>query len=264
MKRIVLFGLLLCIVLAACTAPTQPAVADNPVETTAEYTATTDEITPLGLPNLPQQGQGDDLYTSAPYDWSIETQTHTITQAQVTATQAQTTTTTAHPAITLPNITTRTTTTTTTAPLPTRPTGIGTGGGSGGSAGTAHTRVTVTVTRAGLIAMGGAVTQTSHMVDSIGRESERLYTGVPLRNVLQANGVNVNTAPAGSTVVVTAHDGTTFTLNPAQFAANTTLLAWVEDRGAGDVRQLDRPRLVFPQGLSGTFIQQVVSITFNP
>jgi len=192
---------------------------------------------------------------------------HAITQAHVTTTQAQTTaTTTTTTAAALPNITTQTTTTTTraTTTLPTRATGIGGGGGGGGSAGTTHTRVTINVTRAGLIAMGQPVTQTSHMVDSIGRESERLYTGVPLRNILQANGVSVNTAPASSTVLVTALDGTTFTLNRAQFSANTTLLAWVEDRGGGDVRQLDRPRLVFPQGLSGTFIQQVVSIQFNP
>ncbi|MCL2531428.1 MAG: hypothetical protein FWE40_04655 [Oscillospiraceae bacterium] len=122
----------------------------------------------------------------------------------------------------------------------------------------------ITITRAGLIAMGQPVTQTAHMVDSIGRESVRDFTGVPVPAILAAHGVDVANAANAATVLVTANDGTTFTLNRAQFSANTTLLAWVEDRGGGDVRQLDRPRLVFPQGLSGTFIQQVVSIQFNP
>ncbi|MCL2195688.1 MAG: hypothetical protein FWB76_07035 [Oscillospiraceae bacterium] len=128
----------------------------------------------------------------------------------------------------------------------------------------ANQQVNIPVTRAGLTAMGHSVTQTSHMVDSIGRESTRDFTGVPVPVILAAHGVDVANAAASATVLVTAHDGVSFTLNRAQFSANTTLLAYVEDRGAGDVRQLTRPRLVFPQGLSGTFVQQVVSITFNP
>jgi hypothetical protein len=251
--KLVSLLLLLCVILTACATP---APVEYPlIETTAEYTNTTEEFALPGLSDLPQHGQANDLYTTTQtQDALAATQPHTTTQVNTTTTQATTRTT-----IALPVITTRTTTTTT---LPTRPTGIATPGGGG--SGTTHTRVTISVTRAGLIAMNQSVTQTSHMVDSIGRESTRVYTGVPLRNVLTANGVNVNNVPANSTVVVTAHDGTTLTLTRAQFADATTLLAWIEDRGGGDVRQLDRPRLVFPQGLSGRFIQQVVSIQFNP
>jgi len=255
-KRIGLIVFVIALLLVACATPSLP--EEHTLESTITNHTTTDE---LGLPELPDW-QANHLYTTVPYQLAAETYTSITTQQQGLATQAQTTTalttTVNATAASPPTLPTRITTTTE-AP-PTRPTGIGGGAGSG----TAHTRVNISVSRAGLIAMGGAVTQLSHMIDSIGRESERLYTGVPLRNVLQANGVNVNTAPASATVLVTAQDGTTFTLNRAQFTANTTLLAWVEDRGSGDVRQLDRPRLVFPQGLSGVFIQQVVSIQFNP
>ncbi|MCL2195689.1 MAG: hypothetical protein FWB76_07040, partial [Oscillospiraceae bacterium] len=165
----------------------------------------------------------------------------------------------ANPLPTLPAITT-TPTTRTTATLPTRPTGTMIGGG-----GAAHTRVTINIASSeDLLGVNGRVTQRSEMVDSIGRESTRYYTGVPLRNVLERKGVNVGAAPLNSTVLITALDGTTLTLTRAEFTDRTTLLAWVEDRGGGDVRQLARPRLVFPQGLSGTFIQQVVSVQFNP
>jgi len=260
MKRIGLFFLVIALLFTACSTPA-PLLAEYPTQTTTELTATADEFALPGLPSLPSDRQVDNLYTAAQaHDILTTTALHTtITTLSAAITQTQTT---IAPLVTatLPTVTTRAATI---ASAPTRPTGVG--NPSGGSAGSAtHTHVTIPVTRAGLIAMGGAVTLTSHMEDSIGRESTRNYTGVPLRNVLAVHGVNVSTAPANSTVLVTAHDGTTFTLNRSQFTANTTLLAWVEDRGAGDVRQLDRPRLVFPQGLSGTFIQHVVTIQFNP
>ena len=99
------------------------------------------------------------------------------------------------------------------------------------------------------------------MVDSIGRESTRTYTGVSVRNILAWQGVNLNAIPSNAKLKVTASDGLTSELSRAEFMSTTTLLAWYEDRneGKGTVL-LDAPRLVFPSGLSGNYVQNVVSL----
>jgi len=127
--------------------------------------------------------------------------------------------------------------------------------------------VTVPVNRTALVSQFAntprQVVQTSHMTDSIGRESTRVFTGVAIRDILEQNGVNLNNIPTSATLIVRTHDGLSSTLNRATFMANTTLLAWHEVRD-GTATDLSRPRLVFPSGLSGNFLQQVVSIEFRP
>ena len=100
------------------------------------------------------------------------------------------------------------------------------------------------------------------MTDSIGRESTRTYTGAALTTILAHNGVNLNAVPANARLRVTAADGYSLYLSRAEFMSATTLLAWHEDRhnGNGNIL-LDRPRLVFPSGLSGRFVQNVATLS---
>jgi len=240
------------------------------ITTTSE--ALVDTEATLNLPPLPALAASSANETQAPalshYHPPMAGQTISTPSATVAASIPTTTASHAGPAITTSAITTRTTITTTTRVTtttrttpPTRP--IGQQQQPGGQAPQTGSQ-TIAINRAMLINQfsGAAVTQQSHMTDSIGRESTRSFTGVPIRNVLAHHGINLNAVPAGATLQVISVDGASVTLNRTEFMATTTLLAWHEVRD-GNQNALTIPRLVFPSGLSGRFLQQVATITIT-
>jgi len=227
MKRlpILLLSLILALTVAACgTTPPGPPESDElPV-----YQNTTQELT---LPELEYNDNTTEHITAFNYNAA----TSPLQQAVTLATTNPVTTTTA---------TTRTTTTTT--PQLQAP-------------------ITIQINRNALASQFAStqVVQPAHMVDSIGRESNRIFTGIAIRDILTQNGVNLNAIPAGATLVVRAADGHNLTLSHAEFMAPTSLLAWHEVRD-GTATDLSRPRLVFPSGLSGRFVQQVTTLELLP
>jgi len=266
-------------------------IADEPVPYTDDTGEPLGEENDFALPELPPQN---------PHDAIAETPNEEVAQTQLQTTEAmaaaRTTTravsaaaTTTSAAATTSAVTTTTTRAATTAvtrsTVSSRPTFAGQTTTTRAQSITT-TMVTITTTqqqtqptvpqapasiqvnRAALVSQfaGTAqqVVQQAHMVDTIGRESHRTYTGVAIRNILERNGVNLSAIPASATLRVAAADGAAVTLTHAEFMAPTTLLAWHEVRHSDNSStDLANPRLVFPSGLSARFLQHVTTLTLT-
>jgi len=104
-------------------------------------------------------------------------------------------------------------------------------------------------------------TLTMHSTDSIGREFTRVYTGVIVKEVLNAMGADISRLNSGSTLRVTASDGANLTYDYSVIISDLTLLAWDMDGSA------QNPPRFAPGSTTGVnhalFVQRVVSLTVN-
>ena len=141
-----------------------------------------------------------------------------------------------------------------------------------------RTPVVIAIDRDALMAAfaGEEAVQRITAFDAIGREQNRTFTGVAIRDILAHNGVDLNDISSTARLVLTTvnADGTVSSNTPAthsiasyaNFMAETTLLAWHEiNHDADDAETLmERPRLVFgdeTEALWGQFAQRVTAIT---
>jgi len=122
-----------------------------------------------------------------------------------------------------------------------------------------------------------AVVQTILALDAIGRENNRTFTGIAIRDILVLYDVNLDCVPATAILTLTtvnaagdAHSNTPAThaiASPANFLAADTLLAWYEVNLDNDTSSLlERPRLVFGNDaavLWGQFSQRVTAMTLT-
>ena len=116
---------------------------------------------------------------------------------------------------------------------------------------------------------GGAeeVTQLCKSTNSLGVATERTFTGVALKWVLEMNGVNLSEITPAATLVATApHNDTTrpdivVTFSYAEFMDDMTLLAWYQVDG-GNI-DLDPMRIVLADALSGKFVTGPTSLALH-
>jgi len=102
-------------------------------------------------------------------------------------------------------------------------------------------------------------------LDSLDVPNNRTYTGVRLKDLLEYCGIDVNALPATATITAGTTDNRPVTYTYAEIMDNTTMVAWLEDRGGGDVR--DVSRFCHPDsattGSAGRSAQNVNSLTIN-
>jgi len=109
------------------------------------------------------------------------------------------------------------------------------------------------------------VTRQVNWLDSIGVPNNRTYTGVKLKVLLDYCGIDVSTLPPGTQIIAGTSDSLPFTYEYEDLMDDSTMIAWLEDRGSGDIRNVSR--FCHPDstsnGSAGRSAQNVISLTIN-